>query len=98
MTQFIATEYKLICVATGEQFEDAGWTLDYAGYDKPSLVRAVYAKKQLTLDESQQGLYKFRDWLPIKRLLKCDAAPVTYRSEGLAKALGLENLYITFNG
>ena len=98
MTQFIATEYKLICIATGEQFEDAGWTLDYAGYDKPSLVRAVYAKKQLTLDESQQGLYKFRDWLPIKRLLKCDAAPVTYRSEGLAKALGLENLYITFNG
>lgn len=98
MTQFIATEYNLVCVATGEQFEDAGWTLDYAGYDKPSLVRAVYAKKQLTLDESQQGLYKFRDWLPIKRLLKCDAAPVTYRSEGLAKALGLENLYITFNG
>ena len=98
MAQFNPTEYKLICVATGEQFEDAGWTLDYAGYDKPSLVRAVYAKKQLTLDESQQGLYKFRDWLPIKRLLKCDAAPVTYRSEGLAKALGLENLYITFNG
>jgi cysteate synthase len=31
-------------------------------------------------------------------MLKCDAAPVTYRSEGLAKALGLENLYITFNG
>lgn len=98
MAEFTPTEYKLICVATGEQFEDAGWTLDYAGYDKPSLVRAVYAKKQLTIDESQQGLYKFRDWLPIKRLLKCDAAPVTYRSEGLAKALGLENLYITFNG
>ena len=98
MAEFSPTEYKLICVATGEQFEDAGWTLDYAGYDKPSLVRAVYAKKQLTIDESQQGLYKFRDWLPIKRLLKCDAAPVTYRSEGLAKALGLENLYITFNG
>lgn len=98
MAEFTPTEYKLICVATGEQFEDAGWTLDYADYDKPSLVRAVYAKKQLTIDESQQGLYKFRDWLPIKRLLKCDAAPVTYRSEGLAKALGLENLYITFNG
>lgn len=98
MAEFTPTEYKLICVATGEQFEDAGWTLDYAGYDKPSLVRAVYTKKQLTIDESQQGLYKFRDWLPIKRLLKCDAAPVTYRSEGLAKALGLENLYITFNG
>ncbi len=98
MAQFTPTQYELICVATGEQFTDAGWTLDYAGYDKPSLVRALYAKKQLTVYDDQQGLYKFRDWLPMKRMLKCDAAPVTYRSEGLAKALGLENLYITFNG
>ena len=98
MAQFTPTQYELICVATGEQFADAGWTLDYAGYDKPSLVRAAYAKKQLTVYDDQQGLYKFRDWLPMKRMLKCDVAPVTYRSEGLAKALGLENLYITFNG
>lgn len=98
MAQFTPTQYNLICVATGEQFTDAGWTLDYAGYDKPSLVRALYANKQLTVYDDQQGLYKFRDWLPMKRMLKCDAAPVTYRSEGLAKALGLENLYITFNG
>ena len=98
MAQFTPTQYELICVATGEQFADAGWTLDYAGYDKPSLVRALYAKKQLTVYDDQQGLYKFRDWLPMKRMLKCDATPVTYRSEGLAKALGLENLYITFNG
>ena len=98
MTQFTPTQYKLLCVATNEEFEDAGWTLDYKGYDKPSLVRALYANKQLTVYDDQQGLYKFRDWLPMKRLLKCDAAPVTYRSEGLAKALGLENLYITFNG
>ena len=98
MAQFTPTQYKLLCVATNEEFEDAGWTLDYKGYDKPSLVRALYANKQLTVYDDQQGLYKFRDWLPMKRLLKCDAAPVTYRSEGLAKALGLENLYITFNG
>ncbi len=98
MAQFTPTQYDLICVATGKQFADAGWTLDYAGCDKPSLVRALYTKKQLTVYDDQQGLYKFRDWLPMKRMLKCDAAPVTYRSEGLAKALGLENLYITFNG
>lgn len=98
MTQFTPTEYKLICVATNEEFDDQGWTLDYQGYDKPSLIRAIYANKQLNIDTNQQGLYKFRDWLPMKRMLKCDATPVTYRSEGLAKALGLENLYITFNG
>ncbi|MBQ9137388.1 MAG: cysteate synthase [Alistipes sp.] len=98
MAQFNPTEYKLLCVATGDVFEDAGWTLDYAGCNKPSLIRALYANKQLNVYDDQPGLYKFRDWLPIKRLLKCEAAPVTYRSEGLAKTLGLENLYITFNG
>ena len=99
MSDFTPTEYKLVCVATGEEFEDKGWSLDYDGHKSPSLIRANYAKKQLTVyDNEDCGLYKFRDWLPIKRMLKCSAAPVTYRSEGLAKALGLKNLYITFNG
>ena len=98
MSEFTPTEYNLICVATGEEFEDNGWTLDYAGYDKPSLIRATYAKKQLTVYEGDCGLYKFRDWLPMKRMLKCSSSPVTYKSKGLAKALGLDNLYITFNG
>lgn len=98
MSEFTPTEYKLVCVATGEEFEDNGWTLDYAGCDKPSLIRAAYAKKQLTVYEGDCGLYKFRDWLPMKRMLKCSSSPVTYKSKGLAKALGLDNLYITFNG
>lgn len=98
MSEFTPTEYKLVCVATGEEFEDNGWTLDYAGCDKPSLIRAEYAKKQLTVYEGDCGLYKFRDWLPMKRMLKCSSSPVTYKSKGLAKALGLDNLYITFNG
>lgn len=98
MSEFTPTEYKLVCVATGEEFEDTGWTLDCADYDKPSLIRATYAKKQLTVYEGDCGLYKFRDWLPMKRMLKCSSSPVTYKSKGLAKALGLDNLYITFNG
>ena len=99
MSDFNPTEYKLVCVATGQEFDDNGWSLDYEGCKTPSLIRANYANKQLTVrDDENCGLYKFRDWLPVKRMLKCSASPVTYRSEGLAKALGLENLYITFNG
>ena len=49
MSNFTPTEYKLLCVATGEEFEDAGWTLDAPSCAKPSLVRALYAKKQLTV-------------------------------------------------
>ena len=97
MSNFTPTEYKLLCVATGEEFEDAGWTLDAPSCAKPSLVRALYAKKQLTVYDDA-GLYKYRDWLPMKRMLRCEATHATYKSEGLARALGLENLYITFNG
>ena len=31
-------------------------------------------------------------------MLKGSAAPVTYKSKGLAAQLGLEQLWITFNG
>lgn len=97
MSKFSPTEYKLQCVATGEEFEDAGWTLDCPTCEKPSLIRALYAKKELTVYDDK-GLYKYRDWLPMKRVLHCEATHATYKSEGLATALGLENLYITFNG
>ncbi|MBR4038338.1 MAG: cysteate synthase [Tidjanibacter sp.] len=92
------TQYKLICVATGHEFDDEGWILEDRQSKSPSLVRAHYEKKQLTVGEESMGLYKFADWLPVTHALKGSAAPVTYMSEGLAKALGLENLYITFNG
>lgn len=43
-------------------------------------------------------MYSFADWLPVSRLLEGSGAPVTYRSTGLSELLGLDNLYITFNG
>ena len=61
-------------------------------------MRAIYAKKQIEVRDNSYGFYKFADWLPISRMLEGSSAPVTYRSKGLAEALGLENLYITFNG
>ncbi len=98
MEDFKATEYTLECVATGRKFEDSGWVLDDAECASPSLVRANYAKKKLEVGDNEQGLYKFADWLPIRRTLSGSSAPVTYKSKGLAAELGLENLYITFNG
>ena len=98
MKNFKATAYTLQCVATGHEFEDTGWILEDREADGPSLVRAIYQQKKLTLRGDDYGFYKFCDWLPVKRLLKGSAAPVTYRSQGLAKHLGLENLYITLNG
>ena len=98
MKDFKPTAYTLQCVATERTFEDTGWVLEDKECSEPSLVRAIYDKKELELKGEEWGFYTFCDWLPISRVLKGSAAPVTYRSEGLAKHLGLENLYITLNG
>lgn len=98
MENFKPTKYTMTCVATGREFDDAGWILDDAECKTPSLVRANYEKKQLEVKPESYGFYKFCDWLPVKRMLKGSSAPVTYKSEALAKHLGLENLWITLNG
>ena len=54
MSKFSPTEYKLQCVATAEEFDDAGWTLDSPTCEKPSLIRALYAKKQLTVYDDKE--------------------------------------------
>jgi cysteate synthase len=95
---FTKTSYRLQSVKTGRIFDDAGWTLDAPEEKEPTLIRAIYEKQQLNVKDYSWGLYKFADWLPIGRTLKGSSAPVTYKSEGLAKELGLKNLWITFSG
>lgn len=95
---FEGTRYNLMNVADGHEFEDKGWTLADPQAESPSLVRAVYENRRFTPREDLDGLYRYSDWLPVKRTLKGSCAPVTYKSEALAAELGLSNLYITFSG
>jgi len=92
------TNYLLQSVRTGQLFPDKGWTLEAPDENEPTLIRAVYEKKQLDLGENAHGFYQFANWLPIRRTLQGSAAPISYKSEKLAKAFGLTNLYITFSG
>lgn len=93
---FTPTKYNLMNVSDGHVFEDNGWSLADPQSSNPSLIRAQYGKFQPR--EDLDGLYRYACWLPIKRLLKGSCASVTYKSEGLARLLGLQNLYITFSG
>lgn len=90
--------YRLQSMATGKVFDDTGWLLSAPGEDTPGLVRAIYGTKQLELRDEHYGLFIFADWLPIIRILEGSSPPVTYKSEVLAKFLGLSNLFITFSG
>lgn len=98
MSDFSPTKYILKSYKTGKEFNDTGWLLDAPGESEPSLIRAIYEKKQIEVKDDSWGLYKFADWLPIGRVLEGSSAPVTYKSTGLANNLGLENLWITFSG
>ncbi len=91
-------KYQLMNVADGHIFEDKGWILDDPEGKTPSLVRAIYEQKQLHLGDDRLGLYKYADWMPIKRTLENPSCPITYKSDKLAERLGLNNLYITFSG
>jgi len=98
MKDFSPTKYILKSYKTGKEFDDTGWLLDAPGEADPSLIRAIYEKKQLEVKDDSWGLYKFADWLPIGRVLEGSSAPVTFKSQGLSQHLGLENLWITFSG
>lgn len=92
------TNYTLVNIADGHHFEDTGWVLADPDSRQVSLVRAEYESKQFIPDPTEDGLYRYHNWLPVKRALKGSCAPVTYKSKGLAELLGLKNLYITISG
>jgi len=95
---FAKTEYRVKCLSCGHEMTDEAYPLGCPECGRPGLIRAEYAKSQIDFGPAEMGLYRFADWLPVKRTLVGSGAPVTYKSEGFASELGLTDLWITFNG
>ncbi|MDD3872942.1 MAG: cysteate synthase [Methanosarcina sp.] len=87
-------KFKLKCLKCGREYEQE-YRLTCENDD--SLLRTEYFEKKLEL-RNQPGMGKFHAWLPVKEELNTDAGPITYKSEALARELGLSNLYIGFSG
>ncbi len=92
--------YTLRCPVCGAQHEDReeDLLLSCPEAHSPSLLRAVYAEKRLVIHPELSGVFRYADWLPIRRTLAGVPGPVAYRSDGLASALGLSNLFVVFSG
>lgn len=88
-------KFQLMCIKSGELLK--GDAFNFSCPNHKSLARSVYAQKKLVL-RKKPGIWRFIDWLPVSNASSYSEKPVTYKSEGLAKELGLENLYISFNG
>ncbi len=91
-------KYTLKCLACEREYEDDFFRLECDGQHVPSLLRTAYEKKKIRVKEEKPGMFKFEDFLPVGRTLDVRGAPVTYRSERLGRHLGLENLFVIFNG
>lgn len=87
-------KFKLKCLKCRKE---CGQQYRLACENDDSLLRADYYEKRLEL-RNQPGIGRFHSWLPIQEELTTDAGPITYKSEALAKELGLSNLYIGFSG
>jgi len=62
-----------------------------------ALLVTEYKEAEFRTGDPEQGIWRF-NWLPVHGPEKPVAGPVVYRSEGLARELGLKELYIAFNG
>ncbi len=86
-------KFNLVCTDCEEVYHDD--RLKCANDN--ALLRTDYRKKKLEPIDLP-GMGRFHDWLPIDEVITSDSGTVTYKSTELAAELGLNNLFISFNG
>ncbi|UCG03312.1 MAG: cysteate synthase [Candidatus Heimdallarchaeota archaeon] len=87
-------KYSLICPSCGQKFSDN--YLQVCDHDA-GLVRTVYKNQKLRL-KPVKGIWKFQEWLPTHHSLSTNGELKVFKSDGLSRELGLENLFLAFNG
>ncbi len=90
--------YCLTCLESGAELSDETLPLRNPDAKAPALLRTRYHQTRFTPGPPDLGIYRFSDWLPIRRTLAGSCSPITFRSEALASHLGLSQLLITFCG
>lgn len=95
---FKPTEYKLRCLACGKEFTEDNHLLSCDAEHGPAFLRAEYEKKQIEVHKGAEGMFRFGDWLPLRRPIRNAGYPVAFRSQGLGPKLGLADLWISFSG
>jgi cysteate synthase len=94
----MSCHYSLTCLETGTELADDLLPLANPNASAPAFLRTKYNRKRFAPGPHDHGIYRFADWLPIRRRLDGSSAPITYHSTGLGEHLGLSRLFVTFSG
>lgn len=86
--------HVLVCNACGRRYPSGGdYRLDCCPF---GMLVAEYPA--LTVRDDLDGMWRFVDWLPVDQPGTAPIGGVTYRSEDLGGLLGLDDLWVAFNG
>ncbi len=88
------SHYSIKCSACGKIIENSFCA--FCEHCKDALLVTDYHETRFA-ESTAPGVWRF-NWLPVHEPRNYQSGPVVYRSEGLAARIGLENLYIAFNG
>jgi cysteate synthase len=96
----VGSHYRLSCLHCGKLLDDPQepFLLSCGEHHRPALLRAVYEERRLPVDSQEDGLFRYRRWLPIRRTWPGAGGPVVFQSEGLASHLKLDSLFLAFSG
>ncbi|MFL6124156.1 cysteate synthase [Actinophytocola sp.] len=90
--------YHLRCPVCGDRTEDDGITNECRNDHEPALLSACYQAGELRPDDAEQGVYRYRAWLPVGRSLPGTARTAVFRGERIGRSIGLADLWLAFNG
>ncbi|WP_410644342.1 cysteate synthase [Amycolatopsis sp. lyj-346] len=88
--------YRLVCPLCEEWYEDDGLLLACSEPHADALLKTAYPARRETAGAG--GLFRYRDWLPVRRVLPDAGAPAVLPAGELGRRLGLAGLWISFSG
>jgi cysteate synthase len=88
------SHFSITCRACGKVLENSYCA--FCEHCKDALLVTNYRDSRFR-ESTEEGIWRF-NWLPVHHPDRFHPGPVVYRSEGLARLLGLERLFVCFNG
>ncbi|MGW1751354.1 cysteate synthase [Streptomyces sp. NPDC002092] len=93
--------YTVVCSSCGTRYEDDGLLLDCSRRHEPAFLRTEYNSERNTTGTrvgENSGLFRHAPLLPVVRTFPDVPGPVVHRAERLGRRIGLDRLWVAFNG